>query len=45
MTPGLQFVTDVPLILNEMGKGRYHHLISSMLKSIDENITIQELSV
>ena len=38
----LLFATDVPLILKEIGKGRYHHLISSLLKSLDKNTTIRE---
>ena len=38
----LLFVTDVPLILKEMSKGRCHHLISSLLKSLDKNTTIRE---
>ena len=42
MTLELLFVTDVPLILKEMGRGRYHHLILSLLKSLDENATIRE---
>ena len=45
VTPGLLFVTDVPLILKEIGRGRYHHLILSLLKSLDENTTIRECSV
>ena len=45
MTLELLFVTDVPLILKEMGRGRYHHLILSLLKSLDENATIREWSV
>ena len=42
VTPGLLFVTDVPLLLKEVGRGRYHHLILSLLKSLDENATIRE---
>ena len=42
MTLELLFVTDVPLILKEMGRGRYHHFILSLLKSLDENATIRE---
>ena len=42
VTPGFLFVTDVPLILKEMGRGRYHHLILSLLKSLDENATIRD---
>ena len=38
----LLFATDVHLILKEIGKGRYHHLISSLLKSLDKNTTIRE---
>ena len=42
VTPWLLLVTDVRLILKEMDKGCYHHLISSLLKSLDENTTIRE---
>ena len=41
VTPGLLFVTDVPLLLKEVGRGRYHHLILSLLKSLDETATIR----
>ena len=43
--PGLLFVMDVPLILKEMGRSHYHNLILSLLKSLDENVTIREGSV
>ena len=42
VTPGLLFVTDVFLILKEMVRGCFHHLILSLLKSLDENVTIRE---
>ena len=38
----LLLVTDVPLILKEMGRACYHHLILSLLKSLDESTTIRE---
>ena len=41
VTPGLLFDADVPLILKEMGRGCYHHLILSLLKALDENTTIR----
>ena len=44
-TLGLLFVPDVPLILKEMGRARYHHLILSLLKSLDESTTIRERNV
>ena len=41
VTPGFLFFTYVPLILKEMGRSRYHHLILSLLKGLDENTTIR----
>ena len=30
----VSFVMDGPLIIKEMGRGRYHHLILSLLKTL-----------
>ena len=41
VTPGFLFVTNVPLIYKELGRDCYHHLILSLLKSLDDNTTIR----